>query len=120
MLGIGGGILIVPLLIYLLPIMGMPDRTCWLPTAIGTSLATIMLTTLSGARAHAKRGYVQWSWVKLIAPAMVVGGFIGGALGAGRLPPGRIAAGVLLSFCCCVALANGLEEAVPQAQDRAT
>ena len=51
--------------------MGMPTALV-VPTAIGTSLATIMLTTLSGRappRAHAKRGYVQWSWVKLICPS---------------------------------------------------
>lgn len=114
MLGIGGGILIVPLLIYLLPIMGMPTALV-VPTAIGTSLATIMLTTLSGARAHAKRGYVQWSWVKLIAPAMVIGGFVGGALGA-RLPPDilqRIFAIVLLLLALQM-----IWKQRPQAQDR--
>lgn len=85
MLGIGGGILIVPLLIYLLPIMGLPPEII-VPTAIGTSLATIMLTTLSSARAHAKRGYVLWHWVKLISPTLIAGGLIGAFLGT-RLPP---------------------------------
>jgi len=85
MLGIGGGILIVPLLIYLLPIMGLPAETV-VPTAIGTSLATIMLTTLSSARAHAKRGYVLWHWVRLISPTLIFGGLLGAYLGT-RLPP---------------------------------
>lgn len=97
MLGIGGGILIVPLLIYLLPIMGLPASIV-VPTAIATSLATIMLTTLSGARAHAKRGYVDWQWVKLLSPLLIVGGLVGAFVGT-RIPPEllqRIFAAVLL------------------------
>ncbi|TRW50340.1 sulfite exporter TauE/SafE family protein [Aliidiomarina halalkaliphila] len=84
MLGIGGGVLIVPLLIYLLPSLGLPASIV-VPTAIGTSLATIMVTTLSGARAHAKRGYVEWPWVKLLLPTLLLGGFFGAYLGT-RLP----------------------------------
>lgn len=97
MLGIGGGILIVPLLIYLLPIMGLPASIV-VPTAIATSLATIMLTTLSSARAHAKRGYVDWAWVKLLGPFLIAGGLVGAYLGT-RIPPEilqRIFAAVLI------------------------
>jgi|SRR5690554_3709896 len=114
MLGIGGGILMVPLLIYLLPIMGMPAAIV-VPTAIGTSLATIMLTTLSGARAHAKRGYVEWSWVKLVAPAMVIGGFLGGALGA-RIPPELLQR--IFAFVLLLLALQMLWKKRPQAQDR--
>ncbi|WP_194757005.1 sulfite exporter TauE/SafE family protein [Aliidiomarina indica] len=85
MLGIGGGVLIVPLLIYLLPSLGLPASIV-VPTAIGTSLATIMVTTLSSARGHAKRGYVQWSWVKLLLPTLLLGGFFGAYAGT-RLAP---------------------------------
>lgn len=97
MLGIGGGLLMVPLLIYLLPVMGVPPEVV-VPTAIGTSLATIALTTMSGARAHYKRGYIDWQWVRLLTPTLVLGGLFGAWLGA-RLNPEvvqRIFAVVLL------------------------
>ncbi|MCC5855697.1 MAG: sulfite exporter TauE/SafE family protein [Idiomarina sp.] len=85
MLGIGGGILVVPLLIYLLPVMGLPPEIV-VPTAIGTSLATIAVTTLSSAYAHHRHGAIEWRWVKLITPMLIVGGVLGAYLGT-RLPP---------------------------------
>lgn len=80
MLGIGGGIIVVPLLIYLLPLMGI-DSHLVVPMAVGTSLATIVVTTLSGAYAHHRHGMILWSWVRLIAPFMVLGGVAGAVLG---------------------------------------
>lgn len=80
MLGIGGGILVVPLLIYLLPVMGLPASIV-VPTAIGTSLATIAVTTLSSAYAHHRHGNIEWSWVKQLAPMLVLGGALGSWLG---------------------------------------
>lgn len=85
MLGIGGGVLIVPLLIYLLPSLGLPASIV-VPTAIGTSLATIMITTLASARGHAKRGYVLWPWVRVILPTLILGGFLGAYLGTQLAP----------------------------------
>ena len=51
MLGIGGGLVIVPLLIYLLPVLGVPPDLV-VQMAVATSLATIIMTTLSSARSH--------------------------------------------------------------------
>jgi len=81
LLGIGGGILIVPLLIYLLPIMGLPAEVV-VPTAIATSLGTIMATTFSGMLAHHKRGYVDWKWARLLSPFLIVGGLAGAWMGS--------------------------------------
>lgn len=81
MLGIGGGIVVVPLLIYLLPVMGIPAALV-VPMAVGTSLATIVVTAASGALTHYKNGLILWPWVKLIAPFLIVGGILGGYIGA--------------------------------------
>ncbi len=85
MLGIGGGLLVVPLLIYLLPIMGLPASIV-VPTAIGTSLATIAVTTFSSAYAHQRQGNIEWAWVKQLAPVLVLGGALGSWLGVSINP----------------------------------
>lgn len=85
MLGIGGGVFIVPLLIYLLPSLGIPPALV-VPVAIGTSLATIAVTSLASARGHAKRGYVLWSWIRLIVPTLILGGVLGAYLGTQIAP----------------------------------
>ena len=81
MLGIGGGIIVVPLLIYLLPLMDVPAALV-VPMAVGTSLATIVVTTASSAYAHHKNRMILWSWVRLISPFLVIGGVVGGYVGA--------------------------------------
>ena len=43
--GIGGGLIIVPSLVYLLPMMGIPEPLL-MSTALGTSFATIVITGL--------------------------------------------------------------------------
>ncbi|MCC5880669.1 MAG: sulfite exporter TauE/SafE family protein [Idiomarina sp.] len=97
MLGIGGGIIAVPLLIYLLPGMGIPPELV-APMAVGTSLATIVVTTASGAYAHHLRKMILWDWVRLMAPVLVLGGILGGYIGASIDPVmlQRIFASVLL------------------------
>lgn len=85
MLGIGGGIIVVPLLIYLLPGMGVPAELV-APMAVGTSLATIVVTTASSAFAHHAHKMILWDWVRLIAPLLIVGGVFGGFIGASIAP----------------------------------
>ncbi|RUO42958.1 sulfite exporter TauE/SafE family protein [Aliidiomarina taiwanensis] len=85
MLGIGGGVLVVPLLIYLLPIMGLPADIV-VPTAIGTSLATIAVTTFSSAYAHYRHGNIEWGWVRWLVPVIVLGAFLGSWLGVSLNP----------------------------------
>nr|WP_153662073.1 sulfite exporter TauE/SafE family protein [Shewanella intestini] len=72
LLGIGGGLLIVPALIYLLPWAGFESEQLT-HVAIATSLATIILTSLSSARSHHKRGNIPWPLFKSILPGVVVG-----------------------------------------------
>ena len=62
LLGIGGGLVVVPLLIYLLPILGVaPDIV--VPSAIATSLATICMTTASAALTASRSGYLESFWL---------------------------------------------------------
>ena len=68
LLGIGGGMTIVPLLVALFTQQGFALEHV-LPLAIGTSAATIMFTSFSSARAHHLRGAVDWAVVRALAPS---------------------------------------------------
>ncbi|RUO78468.1 sulfite exporter TauE/SafE family protein [Pseudidiomarina taiwanensis] len=76
MLGIGGGLVIVPLLIYLLPILGVSAELV-VPMAVATSLATIVMTTLSAARSHYSHGQISWFWVRRLIPGLMLGAIVG-------------------------------------------
>ena len=75
--GIGGGMVIVPMMVYLLPIVGVPDSLL-MSTALGTSFATIVVTAFSSAQRHHKLGNVVWSTLKYFAPALMISAFISG------------------------------------------
>ncbi|WMS42117.1 sulfite exporter TauE/SafE family protein [Acuticoccus sp. MNP-M23] len=80
LLGVGGGIVIVPVLFYLLPAAGVPEDLC-MHMAVATSLATIVTTSIISARSHYKRGGVDVALLKGLAPAIVLGAVIGVILG---------------------------------------
>ena len=76
LLGIGGGMIMVPFLTFLLGKQGAsPDLA--VKMAIATSMATIIFTSVSSVRAHHKRGAVRWPLVKGLAPGIVLGSLIG-------------------------------------------
>ena len=75
--GIGGGLMIVPVLVYLLPMVDVPEYLL-MSTALGTSFATIVITGFSSAQRHHKLGNVVWSAVKILAPSIMVSVFICG------------------------------------------
>lgn len=88
LLGIGGGIIAVPVLLFLLPSIGFsPEVTPHV--AIATSLAAIILTSLSSAHAHHRRGNVPWAMFKPILPGLILGsvgsGFIAQMISAEQL-----------------------------------
>ena len=75
LLGIGGGMLMVPFITIILSGRGVaPDLS--VKMAIATSMATILFTSLSSVRAHHRRGAVRWDLVKSLAPGIVLGGAI--------------------------------------------
>ncbi|MCM5680298.1 sulfite exporter TauE/SafE family protein [Schlegelella sp. S2-27] len=78
LLGIGGGMLMVPFLTLILSHRGVPDGLA-VKMAIATSMATILFTSISSVRAHHKRGAVKWGLVRGLAPGIVIGGLIAGA-----------------------------------------
>ncbi len=76
LLGIGGGMLMVPFITIILSGRGLlPDLA--VKMAIATSMATIIFTSIASVRAHHKRGAVRWDIVKRLAPGIVVGSIIG-------------------------------------------
>jgi len=81
LLGVGGGLVIVPMLIFIFPLQGVPAELVQL-MALGTSLATIVITSISSFRAHDKRGAVRWDIWRAITPGILVGTFGGGFVAA--------------------------------------
>ena len=66
--GIGGGMIIVPALIYIFKAQGVPDAALT-HVGIGTSLATIIVTSISSLRAHHSKGAVNWSCLLYTSPS---------------------------------------------------
>jgi len=81
LLGIGGGAVIVPVLTILFVAQNFSDTTL-LHLALGTSMASIVLTSASSAYAHHKRQSVRWDLVKILAPGVIIGTFSGAFLAA--------------------------------------
>src|SRR5213592_106833 len=70
--GVGGGIVMVPAMVYLL--------NANIKTAVGTSLVVIIPTALTGAFKHQQLGNVDWRMAASLIPLAVIGGFVGAAL----------------------------------------
>ncbi len=84
LLGIGGGAIAVPLLVWAFGAQGLPAEHV-MRLALGTSMAVIFFTSLASMRAHNKRDAVDWSIVRAMAPGILAGSF-GAALGAAYIP----------------------------------
>lgn len=79
LLGIGGGLILVPVLAVLFASQQIADPLV-MPLALGTSLASIVFTSLSSMRAHHARGAVNWQLVRRMVPGLVAGAVLGAAL----------------------------------------
>jgi uncharacterized membrane protein YfcA len=97
MLGVGGGIVVVPILYHVLALLGI-DESVRMHIAVGTSLATIIPTSFSSVTAHNKKGAVDWEQLKRWWIPMIVGVVAGSALAG--LASGRVLSLVFV----CVAL----------------
>jgi uncharacterized protein len=87
LLGIGGGMLMVPFITFILTAKGYPaDYT--VKMAVATSLATICFTSASSVLAHHRRGAVQWPIVKVLAPGILAGSVLGAQLAVAL--PGKL------------------------------
>jgi hypothetical protein len=79
LLGIGGGLIIVPILFFIFSSQAVPAAHV-MHMALATSLATIVITSLSSARAHHKRGAVLWPLVISLSPGIIIGAWLGAML----------------------------------------
>lgn len=98
LLGIGGGIIIVPVLALVFAAQGVSDSVI-MHVAIGTSLATIVTTSLSSIRAHQKHRAIDWAVFRRITPGILVGAAAGTMIA--KLIPGselRIIFGLFMLF----------------------
>jgi uncharacterized membrane protein YfcA len=96
--GVGGGIVIVPVLFYILPLFDVPADT-QMKVAVATSLATIIPTSIVSARKHWAKGAIDMPLLKSLTPAMFVGVIVGTYLTAVLKGPG-----VTLVFACVALL----------------
>ncbi len=86
LLGIGGGMLLVPFMSITLDSIGVPHDEV-VKVAIATSLTTIVFTSASSVRAHHARGTVRWRIVGSLAPGILIGSLL--AAQAAHVVPGR-------------------------------
>lgn len=74
--GVGGGLIIVPIL-YIVFTQMHYDPLIIMHMALGTSLATIIVTSISSVSAHHKKGAVLWQVFRNLAPGLALGAFLG-------------------------------------------
>jgi uncharacterized membrane protein YfcA len=98
LLGIGGGIIIVPVLALVFSAQGISTDVL-MHVSIGTSLATIVITSISSIRAHQQHQAIQWSVFRSMTPGIVAGGLLGA--GVAKLIGGeelRLIFGIFMLF----------------------
>jgi uncharacterized membrane protein YfcA len=101
LLGVGGGIVIVPVLYHLFTLLGV-DESVRMHAAVGTSLATIIPTSIMSSRAHKKRGSLDMALIKRLMPSVVVGVIIGSV--ASRFLSGASLTAVFATIALLVAV----------------
>lgn len=79
LLGVGGGLIIVPVLAGLFTVMSMPGDII-MHLALGTSLATILATSIASVYSHHRKGAVSWSQAFRLTPGILLGAWCGGWL----------------------------------------
>jgi len=80
LLGIGGGMVLVPFITMIFTARGFADELV-VHMAIATALGVILFTSMSSVRAHHKHGAVLWPVVRLLAPGILIGSWIGPWIG---------------------------------------
>jgi len=84
LLGIGGGVVMVPLLVLVFTHHGMPSEHV-LHIALGTALAAMVFTSVASMRAHHAHGAVDWTIARAMSPGMLAGSFVASLI-AGFIP----------------------------------
>lgn len=91
LLGVGGGVVMVPLLVLVFGASGVPPEHI-MHIALGTALAAMVFTSLSSTLAHHAHGAVDWQIARAMSPGMLAGSFVA-ALIAGFIPTRPLAVG---------------------------
>ena len=107
MLGIGGGLVMVPVLVMIFSAQTEVASADVLHMALGTSMAVILFTSLSSLRAHHRHGGVLWKIVFQITPGVLLGAATG-TLFAAKIPAKPLAI-FFTGFVCFVAVQMLLE-----------
>jgi uncharacterized membrane protein YfcA len=89
LLGIGGGMVMVPMLVFVFTAKGFPAEHM-MHLSLATSMATIVFTSISSVRAHHRHGAVDWRVALAMAPGIVAGA-LGATLIAGFVPTRALA-----------------------------
>lgn len=97
LLGVGGGIVVVPVLYLLFPLLGV-DEAVRMHLAVGTSLAAIVPTAFTSARAHHRKGGLDADLLRAVAPAILIGVLIGTLIG------GRASGNTLIFIFAMIAI----------------
>lgn len=97
LLGVGGGIVIVPALYFALSLTGM-EADIAMKVAVGTSLATIVFTSLASGMGHYRKGAVDMALLRLWGPSILLGVVLGSFVG------GYVSGKVLIAVFATVAL----------------
>lgn len=111
LLGIGGGVLLVPAFIFILR-----DRTPTIHVAVGTSMAVIIAISVAGTIEHALSGRVNWAIVPYVAVFAIIGSFLGAHV-SGLI--GRLALRRLFALLLVVVAAKMFFSKPPEVHGRA-
>lgn len=106
LLGVGGGIVIVPVLFHLFGLLGI-DESVRMHLAVGTSLATIIPTSIMSARSHRRRGSLDKAVLGRLVPGVLAGVLIGSLLS------GVFSGAVLTGVFATVAILVAINMAIP-------
>jgi uncharacterized membrane protein YfcA len=101
LLGVGGGIVVVPALFWVLTHAGI-DASIRMQVAVATSLATIIPTSIISARAHRKRGSLDEALLKRWFVPAILGAILGSAFASSV--DGRLLAGIFGGIAVIVAV----------------
>jgi len=116
LLGIGGGLIIVPALVYLLPQVGVSSEIV-MPMALATSLGAIVITSASAALAHHGKKNIPWSLAKplmfLVAIGALLGAFIADSLSSEALTRFFSSVVVLLAVYMLLSINSAKQRSLP-------
>ena len=105
LLGIGGGVIIVPGCVAIFQLMHLPANL-WMHMAIASSLASVTVTATASVRAHQKHGTVLWTIARRLTPGIIIGISLGTYLG--HLMTTTLLSNIFAIFIIIIAIRMGL------------